>query len=311
MRMKIVDRRRLNRFRGAKSPRTSSRTSVSLVGKMTATANTSLIHPIKAVAIDLDGTLLSPDHSISPENRAAIEELHANGVEIILASGRHYVSMLPYGRSLPQVCYMVTAQGAYTCDVDNTDTIHETHMDPSDAANAIDFGLEQGLSIVVYSVVGIHTLSVGKWIDRYNRLAGLESIRSTKEEVLAHAVFKVSYFDSEERLDEIQEHPFLKESKLYTVRSMPNIFEQANPVTNKANGLAPLLARLGLDPQQLATFGDANNDIPMFEYAGFSAAMDRANPNVKAAATLSPPDGPPENSFARSVDAMKAHFSRA
>ncbi|MBK1876151.1 HAD family hydrolase [Pelagicoccus mobilis] len=266
-------------------------------------------HPIKAVAIDLDGTLLSPDYSISEGNRAALEELHEAGVEIILASGRHYVSMLPYARSLPQVRYMVSAQGAYASDVDDTQTIHETHMPTEDAAKAIDFGLEHGLSIVVYTASGIHTLSTGKWIDYYNDLAGLESTRSTKEEVLSQPVFKVSYFESVERLDEIQEHPFLKNSHLYTVRSLPNIFEQADPTTSKASGLAPLMAKLGIKPEELATFGDANNDIPMFEYSGFSTAMDRANPNVKAAATLSSPDGPPETSFARAIEAMKAHFS--
>lgn len=276
---------------------------------MSTSRTDSPFHPIKAVAIDLDGTLLAPDHSISAENRATIEELHAAGVEVILASGRHYVSMLPYARSLPQVRYMVSAQGAYASDVDNTEAIHETHMPSGDAANAIDFGLEHGLSIVVYTTLGIHTLSAGRWIDFYNDLAGLDSIQSTKAEVLAHPVFKVSYFESQERLDEIQEHPFLKDSHLYTVRSMPNIYEQADPTTNKASGLAPLLARLGITPAQLATFGDANNDIPMFEYAGFSAAMDRANPNVKAAATLSPPDGPPETSFARAVAAMRSYYA--
>jgi len=276
---------------------------------MTTQSSPSPFHPIKAVAIDLDGTLLSPDHSISDENRATIEELHAAGVEIILASGRHYVSMLPYARKLPQVRYMVSAQGAYASDVENKLTIHEQHMPKADAANAIDFGLEHGLSIVAYTDSGIHTLSTGEWIDYYNKLAGLDSIQSTKDEVLAYPIFKVSYFQSVERLDEIQEHEFLKNSHLYTVRSLPNIFEQADPTTNKASGLTPLLSHLGIKPEELATFGDANNDIPMFEFSGFAAAMDHSNANVKAAATLSPPDGPPESSFARAVTAMRSHYA--
>lgn len=278
---------------------------------MTTQSSASPFHPIKAVAIDLDGTLLAPDHSIGEQNRAAIEKLHAAGVEIILASGRHYVSMLPHARKLPQVRYMVSAQGAYASDVDNTRTIHELHMPTADAANAIDFGLEHGLSLVVYTANGIHTLSTGRWIEFYNNLAGLKSVQSTKDEILAQPVFKVSYFEAEERLDQIQQHPFLADSHLYTVRSMPNIFEQADPNTNKASGLAPLMAHLGIKPEELATFGDANNDIPMFQYSGFSAAMDRANPNVKAQATLASPDGPPESSFARAVAAMRSHYASA
>ena len=51
-------------------------TEASIIGKKT------------AVAIDLDGTLLDDDKVVSPENIAALRELHKNGVRIVLASGR-------------------------------------------------------------------------------------------------------------------------------------------------------------------------------------------------------------------------------
>ncbi len=281
---------------------------MSFVGKMSTSQITSPFHPIRAVAIDLDGTLLAPDHSISSENRAAIEAMHKAGVEIILASGRHYVSMLPFARSLPQVRYMVSAQGAYASDVDNKRTLFESHMPTADADAAIAFGLEKNLSIVVYTGAGIRTLSSGKWIDFYAQLAGLEPTFTTHQEVLKEHIFKVVYFESSERLDEVQEDPFLRDSQLYTVRSMDNIYEQADPKTSKAAALKPLIAHLGIDASELATFGDGNNDTPMFEFSGFSAAMDRAWSGPKAAATLVAPDGPPETSFARAIQAMQDYY---
>ncbi|MBC2606154.1 HAD family hydrolase [Pelagicoccus albus] len=270
----------------------------------------STFHPIKAVAIDLDGTLLSPDHTISEENRAAIETLHASGVEIILASGRHYQSMLPYAKSLPMVRYMVSAQGAYASDVDNSQTLYVSHMPTDDADAAITFGEEHGLSIVVYTAAGLFTLSKGKWIDFYASLAGLDPTFTTHEEVLKEHIFKVVYFGEEEKLDEVQQLDFLSKSQLYTVRSMTNIYEQADPKTSKAAALKPLIEHLGIQASELATFGDGNNDIPMFEFSGFSAAMDRAWDGPKAAATLVTPDGPPESSFARAVQAMQTHYRK-
>lgn len=266
-------------------------------------------HPIRAVAIDLDGTLLAPDLSISPENRATIDQLHAGGVHVILASGRHYHSMLPYARQLPAVEYLVSAQGAYASDVDNRQVLYESHLPTADAEATIRFGLDHNLSIVVYTTKGIFALSQGRWIDFYSRLAGITPPLATVEEVLEQSIFKVVYFEAEGRLDEIEQTPFLKDSHLYTVRTMTNIFEQADPKTSKRAALEALIKHLGVERQELAAFGDGNNDIPMFELAGFSAAMDRAWPDAKKAATLVTPDGDPATSFSRAISAMRLHFS--
>ncbi|MEM9159114.1 MAG: HAD family hydrolase [Verrucomicrobiota bacterium] len=264
-------------------------------------------HPIKAVAIDLDGTLIAHDQSISDENRAALEALHAADVEIILASGRQYVAMLPTARKLPMVRYMVSSQGAYASDVDNTQTIFEAHLPKADADAAIQFGLDHNLAIAVYTESGIQTVSTGPWIERYAQLVDLKPNLTTREAILAEHVFKVSYFESKERLDEIQQSEFIRNSHLSTVRSMDFIFEQAKPKVSKASGLAPLIERLGIRPQELATFGDQNNDVPMFEFSGFSAAMTDASPAAKIAATLTSPPGPQETSFSRAVEAMKTY----
>ncbi|MDQ8186677.1 HAD family hydrolase [Pelagicoccus sp. SDUM812002] len=276
---------------------------------MTTSSSTSPFHPIRAVAIDLDGTLLAPDHSISEENRAAIAAMHEAGVEIILASGRHYQSMLPFARSLPEVRYMVSAQGGYASDVDNEQTFFESHMPTADAKAAINFGLENQLAIVAYAATGLYSLTPpSKWLDYYTKLAGITPTPTTSEAILEESIFKIVYFEASERLDEVQKYPYLRDSQLYTVRSMENIFEQADPKTSKASALKPLIAHLGIDASELATFGDGNNDIPMFELSGFSAAMDRAWTGPKEAATLVTPDGPPETSFARAIQAMQRHY---
>lgn len=267
-------------------------------------------HPIRAVAIDLDGTLLAPDHSISPENRAAIAAMHDAGVEIILASGRHYVSMLPFARQFPEVRFLVSSQGAYASDIANTQTLFEAHMPAKVVRDAVAFGIEHQLSVVAYTPKEEYSLTPpSPWLDYYANLAGVDLVPITPEALLEKSVFKIAYFESEERLDEVQLHPFLRDSQLYTVRSMKNIYEQADPKTSKAAGLKPLLAHLGIDASELAAFGDADNDIPMFQLAAFSAAMDRSWPETKKAATLVSPHGPPETSFARAIAAMQAHFA--
>lgn len=55
---------------------------------------------IKAIAMDMDGTLLDSHDSILPETKEALLELENCGVSIILASGRSYTRLMPYAKEL-------------------------------------------------------------------------------------------------------------------------------------------------------------------------------------------------------------------
>ena len=266
-------------------------------------------HPFKAVAIDLDGTLLSPELTISQANRDAIDLLASHGLHIILASGRHYSSILPHARKIPQIEYLVSSQGAFASDIENVTKIFESYLPIPDAESAIRFGLEQNLPVIVYTAAGLFTLSSGKWIDFYTKLAGISPTVTTLEDVLKERIFKVVFFEESDRLDEVEKAVYLADTHLYKVRSLKNVFELADPKTSKRAGLEALLAHLELKPEELASFGDANNDIPMFELSGFSAAMDHAWPDARNTATLVAPEGDPAESFARAVEAFR-HYCR-
>lgn len=262
-------------------------------------------HPIKAVAIDLDGTLLAPDLSISAENIAAVEELHANGISIIIASGRHHISILPHARKLPQVEWIVSSQGAFTADLDCLTVLYDNHLPRDEAASIIETGQNSGYSIIVYARQGIFTLNEGEWIEYYRGLAGITPQLASKQEVLEEAIFKVVLLDSEERIDAALQIPEIRDWPRYKVRSLKNICEFAGLGTSKAKGLVPLLDHLQIPSSALATFGDAPNDVPMFEISGFSVAMDHAWEEAKAAARAIAPPGDPATSFARAVQLLK------
>ncbi len=268
-------------------------------------------HPYQAVAIDLDGTLLSHDLSISAANHQAIERLHQAGLRVILASGRHHSSMAPFARNLPQVEWMVSAQGSFAADTDLQTVLYDSHLDPSKAALVIDVGVRHRYSIIVYARSGIYALGQGEWVDYYTRLAGITPTQTSKEQILRQAIFKVVLIGSEQRVTDSLDLPEVRAWDLYMVRSLANIVEFAGLGTSKAHGLRPLLAHLGLTPEQLVAFGDAPNDIPMFAFAGFSYAMDHGWPDAKAAAHAIAPPGPPESAFARAVEDLARRCAAA
>ena len=51
---------------------------------------------IKAIVMDMDGTLLNSKDKISPKTKDALIECQKNGIKIVLASGRNYGRIKPY-----------------------------------------------------------------------------------------------------------------------------------------------------------------------------------------------------------------------
>jgi hydroxymethylpyrimidine pyrophosphatase-like HAD family hydrolase len=51
--------------------------------------------------------------------------------------------------------------------------------------------------------------------------------------------------------------------------------------TSKASGLVAACRRIGVSPDEVACIGDAPNDLPMLQVAGFSACPNNAAPEVK------------------------------
>jgi len=59
------------------------------------------------------------------------------------------------------------------------------------------------------------------------------------------------------------------------------------PGIDKEAGLKVALEQRGVDPSRVLSCGDALNDIPMFEYCGYSVAVNRSLSEVAEAADYS------------------------
>ena len=63
---------------------------------------------VRAIFIDMDGTLLTASNYISRRNMEALYKLMNQGVKVFLATGRHYEVTAPYhneiGLTTPMIC---------------------------------------------------------------------------------------------------------------------------------------------------------------------------------------------------------------
>src|SRR6056297_1137635 len=116
------------------------------------------MNDIKLIAVDLDGTLLQEDRSITERDVRAIRAARERGVKVVLATGRMYSTTVPYARQLdltdtPLICF----NGAYITDLDNrekmahylfsTDYARQIHREVARRRMHANFYLEDDIHV--------------------------------------------------------------------------------------------------------------------------------------------------------------------
>ena len=256
----------------------------------------------KLAAIDLDGTLLGPDHAISDTNAAAIRRLQAAGAQVILASGRHYNSMHKYVAALPGVQWVVSCQGGELSNAGRTTVLSRKFLSAVDTRKTLAAGRALGFTTVAYAVEDIFTDA--QWdaeLDFYTDLAGQKPVSLPLAELLARAMFKVIWMGKPEAIARLSLAP-VAGTQVQAVRTNAKFLEFMPADVTKGAALNILAAHLGIAPSETVVFGDGENDIPMFEWAGTSVAMAHGWPLALKKAKFVTPAGPPETAFARGVD---------
>ena len=256
----------------------------------------------KLAAIDLDGTLLGPDHVISDANAQAVRRLQSAGAQVVLASGRHFNSMRKYVAALPGVQWVVSCQGGEVSDASRTTVLSRRFLPAAAVEKTLEAGHALGFSTVAYAVEGVYTDSASEFeMDFYTDLAGQRPTVLDRSELLARDVFKVIWMGEPADFSRVVLADVVS-SPVQAVRTNARFLEFMPADVSKGSALATLASRLGIQASTAVVFGDGENDIPMFEWAGFSVAMPQGWPLAHAKAKLIAPDGPAETALARGVD---------
>lgn len=244
----------------------------------------------KVIALDMDGTLLTSDHRISPATREALQQARDQGSEVILVTGRHFMTARPYHHELQLSTPIVCGNGAYLYDPHNNAI---TSGDPLPSAQLSDLfaelrrhevralmHLEQG---IVYQTDGKHVGHLQTWTAQLPEPLKPQLIRAPAFEPLAaaEAVWKLELFHEDAQalsgfIDRIGE-PF----GLSCEWSSPWTVDLVQAGNSKGNRLAQWVSNRGYRMDDVIAFGDNFNDISMFNQVGFGVAMGNAAPEIR------------------------------
>ena len=243
------------------------------------------------VALDIDGTILHEDGTLTDATVSEVARVAALGHEVMLATGRSVSMTLPVLERLgiaPE--YLVCANGAIVLGREPEAPVgyvrvHVEVFDPSEVLTTIRGHLE-GASYAVEDEEGVFRYT-GHFPDG---ALSASSIKVEFDELLTVEATRVVVISpdhaTEDFLSVVDQMGLHKVS--YNV-GWTAWLDIAPDGVNKATGLQYVTDRLGVPVSRVLAIGDGRNDIDMLEWAvaggGLGVAMGQAPDEVAAVAT--------------------------
>lgn len=255
---------------------------------------------IKAIILDIDGTLTNSQKEITPETKEALMKAQKAGIRLAIASARSQNGLARFGRWLDfehnhgvLICY----NGGLIVDAQTGETIYSKAM-PKELAKEIleylkqfdvmpmvDKGKYMYLNDVYHAPIHFNgnAFDVIKYETRSNEFLICE-IRDLAEWV-DFEVPKILVAMEPDLLNEIEDkltEPFKDRAKVG--RTAPFYFEYNALGVDKAIAMKDAFASLGIGYDEMMAFGDAQNDAGMIKAVKYGIAMGNAVDSLKEVA---------------------------
>ena len=254
---------------------------------------------IKLAALDVDGTLVRSDLSLSPAVEAAVQSLHKAGIEVAIVTGRSLGELIVFREKMPWIRYFVVSNGATALDAVTGDCFYEKLL-PLDVARAVEREARNYSVMTEVYADGMSYVNQNCWeqSERYTaeflHHPSLEVGRIPVQSVGALLDARKSdveklYISFEHSSDLPKLKAFCGQFNVDLVVSIHDGLEINQKGVEKGSGLVALCDYLGISPAETAAVGDGMADIAMFRRAGLSIAMENALDSVKASASLIAP----------------------
>ncbi|WP_296241663.1 Cof-type HAD-IIB family hydrolase [uncultured Faecalicoccus sp.] len=236
---------------------------------------------IKAIFFDFDGTILSHSTMRVPASaKKALQALQKQGILVIVATGRHITEIEEF-----DFCHeftfdaYITLNGQYCFN--QHESIYSNPVPKEDVLAILEHIKEDPYPCVFVEKDRQYMNFYTDWVRlEYQKLGTslpeLEDIQRAAD----HDIYQLSPY-----LNDRQEQVlFAKTKNIKIDRWTDYVIDVLPKVGGKDTGIQKVLDYYGLKKEETMAFGDASNDIPMFQETGISVAMGNAKPEVKQVA---------------------------
>ncbi|WP_319380673.1 Cof-type HAD-IIB family hydrolase [Thiomicrorhabdus sp.] len=237
---------------------------------------------IKLVVIDLDGTLLNPRHLVSEATLQALRALDQRGIQLMIATGRHFQDVYMLARQLNLPVSFITSNGARVHDHQGN-LLYENHIPDELVGDVLDLTAGYDIHRNIYQgdvwlveeenepLLAIHHASGFAY-----QLIDFKEMRPGHIDKFyfnaPHAVLVPVEAGLQQALGD----------RLTITFTTGEYLEVMNKGVSKGKALQSKLQSRGILPEEVMAFGDGMNDIEMLELVGHPVVMENAAESVKA-----------------------------
>jgi Cof subfamily protein (haloacid dehalogenase superfamily) len=250
---------------------------------------------IKLIVVDLDGTVVKHDFTISPHVIDALRRARDAGVRVTIATGRGPDSTRPFAEAIGVNAPVICTQGAQVVDLDTNTVLQRHTLSAATARHLIGFDpRETRAHTVLYIHDQIHVRGIKFAPEYYKKwfVPQTPHISPQLTDALAKGPADKVLFV----IDPADGDAFARDLTGYAganafVARTHALFVEANPPgADKGSGLAFLANHLGIAQDEVMAIGDQGNDLPMLRWAGLPVAMGNGSDEARALARWVAPD---------------------
>lgn len=245
----------------------------------------------RLIALDLDGTLLKDDLSLSPRVSRALANAQSRGITVTLASGRGFPALKPWAERLQVTAPVIGYQGARITDPATSRTMCEYSFSRDLVGEVVEYARLCDVSLTVYVDDEIYVERKRHSDAFYNKWFGLP-IHVVTDLVSALPADPIKFLmtATADEMDALQPEVEATFGRcLQIVRSHPLFIEGLALGVTKGTALAWVAQYLNIRQSETIAFGDSGNDVEMLAWAGMGVAMGNGMSQAHRAADIVAP----------------------
>jgi len=253
---------------------------------------------LRLIAIDIDGTLLNPEFQISATDLATLRRAHAQGIEIILVTGRRHTFALPIAQQLGFDLWLISSNGAVTRSLAG-ETFHRDLLPEPTCRELVRVMREfRGQTVLTFDRNDLHgdasgtivierldelEASIQRWLEknmRYIRFVVPIEDALTTDPVQAMFCGPVAHMQRVLQVLGSCGLPITVLRTEYPGRDL-SIIDVLNAGCSKGHALERWVNYRQITREQVMAIGDNYNDIEMLAFAGRPFIMGNASEELR------------------------------
>lgn len=248
---------------------------------------------VRLIALDLDGTTLDSSKQVSEKNRNAIINAVKNGVHVCIASGRAFDTLPSVVTEIPGIEYAITSNGAAVYEIKDKKCLRSYKLTAESVKTILE--LTKDMPVTYEAFIEGRAYAGSEYIHNPVKFGAtkeaihyIQTTRTLIDDITGFIRQHVNELDS---MDIIVKDADMKEKvcdaiyketqDVYITSSVKQLVEISYKDAGKKSGVKFLADRLGVSKEEIAAFGDADNDKDMIEYAGYGIAVANASASLK------------------------------